>query len=64
MTLVYTDNPLEVLGMIDITDPANPQPKGNIALPGEPTSVAVICTIAFVNVNTSESYTIIRRGRC
>ncbi|MBK1635766.1 esterase-like activity of phytase family protein [Rhodovulum adriaticum] len=57
MTLVYTDSPLGVLGMIDITDPANPAPKGNIALDGEPTSVAVIGTIAFAGVNTSDSYT-------
>ncbi|TNJ47511.1 esterase-like activity of phytase family protein [Phaeobacter sp. B1627] len=57
MTLVYTDSPLGALGMIDITDPANPQPKGNIALPGEPTSVAVIGSIAYVGVNTSQSYT-------
>lgn len=56
MTLVYTDSPLGALGMIDITDPANPQPKGNIDLGGEPTSVAVIGTTAFVGVNTSESY--------
>ncbi len=57
MTLVYTDSPLGALGMVDITDPANPAPKGNIALEGEPTSVAVIGTIAFVGINTSESYT-------
>ncbi|SIO33602.1 Esterase-like activity of phytase [Rhodovulum sp. ES.010] len=57
MTLVYTDSPLGVLGMIDITDPANPARKGNIALDGEPTSVAVIGSTAFVGVNTSESYT-------
>ena len=57
LTLVYTDSPLEMLGMVDITDPANPAPKGNIALGGEPTSVAVIGSTAFVGVNTSESYT-------
>ncbi len=57
MTLVYTDSPLGALGMIDITDPATPAPKGNIALPGEPTSVTVVGTIAYVGVNTSESYT-------
>jgi len=57
MTLVYTDSPLGVIGMIDITDPANPSPMGNIELPGEPTSVAVVGTTAFVGVNTSESYT-------
>ncbi|UWR75710.1 esterase-like activity of phytase family protein [Phaeobacter inhibens] len=57
MTLVYTDSPLGALGLIDITDPANPAPKGNIALPGEPTSVAVFGTTAYVGVNTSKSYT-------
>ena len=57
MTLVYTDSPLEALGRVDITDPANPKPLGNIALPGEPTSVAVVGATAYVGVNTSESYT-------
>ncbi|NIZ13986.1 esterase-like activity of phytase family protein [Phaeobacter sp. HF9A] len=57
MTLAYTDSPLEALGLVDITDPANPAPKGAIALPGEPTSVAVIGSVAYVGVNTSESYT-------
>ena len=57
MTLVYTDSPLGALGLIDISDATNPAPKGNIALPGEPTSVAVIGAIAYVGVNTSESYT-------
>ncbi|GLO68969.1 alkaline phosphatase [Phaeobacter inhibens] len=57
MTLIYTDSPLGALGLIDITDPANPAPKGNIALPGEPTSVAVVGTTAYVGVNTSKSYT-------
>ncbi len=57
MTLVYTDSPLGVLGRIDITDPANPKPLGNIVLSGEPTSVGVLGDIAIVGVNTSESYT-------
>jgi len=57
MTLVYTDSPLGVVGMIDITDPANPAPLGNIEMPGEPTSVAVVGRRAYVGVNTSESYT-------
>ncbi|MHA3978915.1 esterase-like activity of phytase family protein [Halovulum sp. GXIMD14794] len=56
MTLVYTDSPLGVLGRIDITDPASPQPLGNIALDGEPTSVAVKDTRVYVGINTSESY--------
>nr|WP_155886763.1 esterase-like activity of phytase family protein [Actibacterium atlanticum] len=56
MMLAYTDSPLEALGLIDITDPANPRPAGNIMLDGEPTSVAIIGTTAYVGVNTSESY--------
>ncbi len=57
MTLVYTDSPLGVIGMIDITDPANPAPLGNIGLDGEPTSVVIVGRRAYVGVNTSESYT-------
>ncbi len=56
MTLAYTDSPLGVVGLIDITDPANPAPKGNISLGGEPTAIAVVGTTGFVGVNTSESY--------
>lgn len=57
MTLVYTDSPLGVVGLIDITDPANPSPLGNIALDGEPTAVSVVGRRAYVGVNTSESFT-------
>ena len=57
MTLVYTDSPLGVIGMIDITDPANPQPLGNLAMDGEPTAVSILGQTAFVGVNTSESFT-------
>ncbi|OUD09033.1 alkaline phosphatase [Marivivens niveibacter] len=57
MTVVYTDSPLGVIGLIDITDPTNPAPLGNIAVDGEPTAVSVIGNTAFVGVNTSESYT-------
>ena len=55
--VVGTDSPLGVVGMIDITDPHNPQPLGNVALDGEPTSVVVVGPKAYVGVNTSESYT-------
>jgi hypothetical protein len=34
MTLVYSDSPAEVIGFIDITDPANPTAAGVIAMPG------------------------------
>lgn len=57
MTLVYTDSPLGVVGLIDIADPANPAPLGNIAVEGEPTSVAVVGRRAYVGVNTSASFT-------
>ncbi|MBV6657641.1 MAG: esterase-like activity of phytase family protein [Devosiaceae bacterium] len=57
LTLVYTDSPAEVVGFIDISDPANPEPAGVIALEGEPTSVAVVGMTAFVGENTSESFT-------
>ena len=57
MTLVYSDSPLEVIGLIDISDPANPAPKGNIAVGGEPTAVSIVGNTAFVGVNTSESFT-------
>ncbi|GIT90856.1 alkaline phosphatase [Jannaschia pagri] len=56
-TLVYTDSPLEALGFIDISDPANPQPLGVMPLEGEPTSVAVAGGFALAGVNTSESFT-------
>ncbi len=57
MTLVYTDSPLGALGRVDITDPANPAPLGNIMLDGEPTAVGIAGSFAIVGVNTSESYT-------
>lgn len=57
MTLVYTDGPLGALGLVDISDPAQPRPMGNIALQGEPTSVALIGNAAFAAVNTSQDYT-------
>lgn len=57
MTLVYTDSPLGVIGRIDITDPANPAPLGNVDLDGEPTAVGIAGATAFVGVNTSESFT-------
>ncbi|WP_136067437.1 esterase-like activity of phytase family protein [Modicisalibacter radicis] len=56
MTLVYSDSPLGVIGLIDISDPSNPLPRGNVSVPGEPTAVSVIGNTAFVGVNTSASY--------
>lgn len=57
MTLAYSDSPLGVVGLIDITDPKAPKALGNIAVGGEPTAVSIIGTTAYVGVNTSESYT-------
>ncbi len=56
MTLVYTDSPLGVIGMVNIADPAKPAPLGAMEVGGEPTSVGIVGTTAFVGVNTSESY--------
>lgn len=56
MTLVYTDGPAEVVGFIDITDPAKPVAAGGIALQGEPTSVSVAGNIAYLGENTSEDF--------
>lgn len=56
-TLIYSDSPLGVIGMIDITDAANPQPMGNMELDGEPTAVSALGGTVFVGINTSESYT-------
>ncbi|PTE14575.1 esterase-like activity of phytase family protein [Pseudogemmobacter blasticus] len=55
MTLIYSDSPLGVIGMVDITDPAAPRPLGNVAMGGEPTTTVVIGGLAFAGVNTSES---------
>jgi len=57
MKLVYSDSPLGAIGIVDIADPANPAPLGNVMLDGEPTSVAVVGNRAYVAVNTSDSYT-------
>ncbi|MDT8857298.1 esterase-like activity of phytase family protein [Paracoccaceae bacterium Fryx2] len=57
MTLVYTDSPLGVIGLIDITDPAAPKPHGNIDMGGEPTTAQIIGGKVYTAVNTSESFT-------
>lgn len=56
MTLVYTDSPLGVIGLIDITDPAAPKALGNIGMGGEPTTAKIIGGMAFAAVNTSKDY--------
>ena len=55
-TLVYTDSATGNLGFIDITDPAQPQADGVVAVGGEPTSVAVVGNYALVAVNTSQDF--------
>lgn len=55
MTLVYTDSPLGVIGLVDITDPAKPKPLGNVEMGGEPTTAHFIGNRVFAAVNTSES---------
>ena len=57
MTLVYTDSPLGVIGLVDITDPSAPKPLGNIDMGGEPTTAHFVGDKIFVGVNTSESFT-------
>jgi Esterase-like activity of phytase len=56
MTLVYTDSPLGVIGLIDITDPKAPKPLGNVVMGGEPTTAQIIANRAFIGVNTSDSF--------
>jgi hypothetical protein len=56
MTLVYTDSPLGVIGLIDITDPAAPAPLGTIDMGGEPTTAVFIGGQIYAGVNTSESF--------
>ncbi len=55
-TLIYTDSPLGVVGLIDITNAKAPKALGNIDLHGEPTTAHIIGGKAFVGVNTSESH--------
>ncbi|WP_404403134.1 esterase-like activity of phytase family protein [Pelagibacterium halotolerans] len=56
MTIVYSDSPGSGIGFVDISDPANPQAAGYVAVDGEPTSVTVIGDKVYAGVNTSESF--------
>lgn len=56
MTLIYTDSPLGVVGLIDITDPKAPMALGNIDVGGEPTTAKIFDGVAFSAVNTSADY--------
>jgi len=55
LTLIYTDSPLGVVGLIDITDPKAPKAMGNIDVGGEPTAAKILGKQAFATVNTSKS---------
>lgn len=58
-TLLYTDSAAEELGIVDLTDPSDPQQLGTVAVAGEPTSVVVTREgrYALVTVDTSASFT-------
>ena len=56
MTLVYTDSEQENIGFVDITDPSAPAAGGVVDVGGEPTSVAVLGSIAVAGINTSEDF--------
>jgi hypothetical protein len=58
MTLVYTDSPLGVIGLIDIADPAAPKPLGTVDMGGEPTTAVFLGANVAAAVNTSESFTV------
>ena len=47
MTLIYTDSPLGVVGLVDITDPKAPKPLGNIDVGGEPTTAVIVGNMVF-----------------
>lgn len=54
-TLVYTDSESGLIGFVDISNPADPQPAGFAEIGGEPTSVAVVGSFALAGVNTSQT---------
>lgn len=56
-TLIYTDSPLGVVGLIDLTNAKYPKALANITVKGEPTTAHIFGDFAVVGVNTSESYT-------
>ncbi|MDX1983884.1 MAG: esterase-like activity of phytase family protein [Bryobacteraceae bacterium] len=50
--LIYSDSLSGNIGFVDISNPASPKPAGVLAMPGDPTSVAVAGNFALVGVNT------------
>ena len=55
-TLFYTDAGGGVIGKLDITDPSNPKPLGQLEVGGEPTSVYAIDGYVLIVVDSSESF--------
>lgn len=55
--VIYTDASGDRIGFVDITDPGAPAPGGVLALPGAPTSVAVLGEYALVAVSTGADFT-------
>lgn len=54
--VIYSDSPKGRIGLIDIRNPAQPQPAGFVQLDGEPTSVASAGRYLLVGVNTSADF--------
>ncbi len=52
-TLIYADGEQRGVGLVDITDPAQPRPAGFVALDGDTTSVAARGNLAFAVADTS-----------
>lgn len=52
-TLLYADGEQRGVGLVDITDPAQPRPAGFVALDGDTTSVAARGGLAFAVADTS-----------
>jgi hypothetical protein len=57
MKLLYTDSEQQNIGMVDISDFTNPVGLGQIAMEGEPTSVAVVNEMyAIAAINTATDF--------
>ncbi|MCG8371596.1 MAG: esterase-like activity of phytase family protein [Proteobacteria bacterium] len=54
--LVYTDAPMNAIGLVDITDPTSPEGDGTVDIGGEPTSVVVSDDYIIAGVNTSPDF--------
>jgi len=55
MIVVYSDSDLNVVGMIDISDPSSPVGLGVVDVGGEPTAIGVVGRYAVSPVDTSKS---------